>query len=278
MMSPTYHYRPRAVAFLDVLGFKQKLGEFQQEAELFFNEGPLPENAELSGPVYYSKKDHEFIETFKQAVSKLDPDVFSYFLFSDNICITGKEQQTEKSLIDLMLVITELYYEFAKKGYFLRGGVDFGLLVDEETLAIGAPLATAYDLETKTAIYPRIVLSENFVEQFVKYGKEATLAYNNLLLSTLIRKHCEISYLNVFCQIFKTDEKEEFLASYQERIIENLKENDQRERVFSKYEWLAKEFNSFIDLYTNSLIFFDENDEPTDDTVTAFKKMKIDYV
>ena len=87
----------------------------------------------------------------------------------------------------------------------------------------------------------------------------------------------KISYLNIFCQIFKTDEKEEFLTSYQEKIKTNLRENDQQERIFSKYEWLAKEFNSFIDLYTNSLIFFDENYEPTDEKITAIQKMKIDY-
>ena len=274
-MTNEFIYNYRAVAFLDVLGFKEKLKGFQLEAVDHYTsvgDEDYGEGEDVPIPVYYSKKAAEFIETFKKATSKLDPEVFNYFLFSDNICITGKDNQNENSLTDLLFVICELYYEFAKQGYFLRGGIDFGLFVDDETLAVGLPLAIAYELETKIALFPRIVLSDNFVKQFETYDLSSSSEF-----STLISKSCQINYLNVFNQVFKTDQKKEFFANFNEKIRSNLIDNERNEHIYMKFTWLADDLNRFIDLYTGSIAYYDADDEPTEDYINYIKTLKIDY-
>ena len=282
-ISNKYIYNEIAVAFLDVLGFQNRLAEFEQEAIEFktgqstFSEADEEEINTSNGSFYYSQKANDFIETFNSAISKLNTEIFSYYLFSDNICITVRNDKSENSLIDLLLIISELYFEFAQKGYFLRGGIDYGLFIDKSSIALGVPLATAYKIESTQAVFPRIVLSKNFVKQFEVYSDTNTTDYSSILLESLIKRSCEIDYLNVFNHIFKVDNKEDFFIRFSSRIIENLTATSNNERVNIKFQWLANEFNSFIETYTASLAYFDVNFEATEEFISTIKQLKIGY-
>lgn len=285
-MKYQYRYSQRAVAFLDILGFNSKLILFEEEATEYhnnFTEDDSLEDSEFddvnNGPIFYSQKASDFIETFNDAISKLDQDKFSYYLFSDNICITAKNlnSNSEKTLIELLLVISELYFEFVQKGYFLRGGIDYGLFIDKSPIALGVPLATAYKLETTQAVFPRIVLSNNFIKQFEVYPSEGVQEFTSMFTTSLIKKSCEIQYLNVFAHIFKVEDKEHFFERYNHYITENLTSSQYSENVFLKYRWLANEFNSFIETYTTSLAFFDENFDATDEFIETVNQLKVLY-
>jgi hypothetical protein len=284
-MEHHYIYSHRAVAFLDVLGFQNKLKEFEDEAIEYYSNFPEIEVEEVieeksnSGQIYYSQKATDFIETFDSAISKLDKEKFSFYLFSDNICITAKslDSNDEKSFIELLLVISELYFEFVKQGYFLRGGIDYGLFIDKSSIALGVPLAIAYKMETTIAVFPRIVLSNNFVKQFEIYPSESEQEFSSIFTGSLIKNSCEIHYLNVFNHIFKVEDKQLFFESYNHHISENLALSDNSEYVYLKYRWLADEFNSFIESYTKYLAYQDENFEPTDEFIRTVKQLKISY-
>lgn len=280
-----YIYSDRAVAFLDVLGFQNKLTEFEAEAiqyrQNIADENDVDEMDDNSNnsSLRFSKKANDFIATFNTAISKLDTDKFSYYLFSDNICITAKNVNSngENSLVELLMVISELYFEFVQQGYFLRGGVDYGLFIDKSSIALGVPLATAYKMESTLAVFPRIVLSQNFIKQFEVYPKEGEHEYTSLFDSSLIKQSCEIKYLNIFNHIFKVEDKENFFERYNQNINSNLLANQNRENIFLKYRWLADEFNSFIETYTTSLAFYDENFEATEDFIETIKQLKVSY-
>ena len=101
MSNEQYIYQDRAVVFLDVLGFQEKLKEFQQEAF---------ENKEINNSEYYiSQAVNEFITTFKTAVGLLDETNYNYYLFSDNICITIDYFQNHNRLIDILITINDLF-------------------------------------------------------------------------------------------------------------------------------------------------------------------------
>lgn len=283
MQQKKYIYSERAVAFLDVLGFQNKLTEFENEA-LEYKNSYIPAiedeiTEDINGAILYSQKASDFIDTFNTAISKLDSDKFRYYLFSDNICITAKNINTdgERTLIELLLVISELYFEFVQKGYFLRGGIDYGLFIDQASIALGVPLANSYKMESSQAITPRILLSKNFIKQFEVYSNENETEYSSLLASSLIKESCEMNYLNVFNHIFKVEDKEGFFEKYNQNITANLTLNTSCEAVFNKFKWLAIEFNSFIETYTDSLAYFDENFEPTEEYILAIKQLKISH-
>ena len=281
-MVERYIYSERAVAFLDVLGFKNKLVEFENEAIEFKNQtaaeiGDIDEDFENG--VFYSEKANDFIQTFEIAISKLDEDKFRYYLFSDNICITAKNviEGNEGSLSELLLVISELYYEFIQKGYFLRGAIDYGLFIDKSSIALGIPLAIAYGLESGKAVFPRIVLSENFVSQLSQISLTGKSEITSVFEDSLIKKSCEINYLNVFNHVFKLDDKENFFENYNRYILENLNKNESSETIFLKFKWLAEEFNDFIDHYTSELAYRDVNVDPEEEFILKVKSLKIEY-
>jgi hypothetical protein len=272
-----YIYQNRVVVFLDVLGFQEKLYQFEKEAEILLEQERNNDYENLDkGQLLHSIKANEFINTFLDAISKVDKNKFNYYLFSDNICITVNHDTDNSILIELLMVISDLFYSFAQKGYFLRGGIDYGKFIDQQTIALGVPLITAYKLETNVAVYPRIVISENFKKIFDEYTmSKKHETSSEIFIKSFILTSCEVNYLNVFLKILNTDDKENFFLNIHKSIIDNLEENKQKERIYIKYDWLASEFNKFIKFYTSELAFINEDDDPTDSFIEKIKLLNI---
>ncbi|MHB8258697.1 MAG: hypothetical protein ACYDCN_00375 [Bacteroidia bacterium] len=279
MEQPEYIYQNRVVAFLDVLGFQEKLYQFENEANEKLEQEKNEDFENLDkGQILQSAKANEFINTFIEAISKVDKEKFSCYLFSDNICITVNYGTDKSVLIELLMLISDLFYSFAQKGYFLRGGIDYGKFINQETIAIGVPLITAYKLETNIAIYPRIVISENFKKIFDEYKtSEEYQTSSQVFIKSFILSSCEINYLNVFLKVLNTDDKETYFLNIHNSIKQNLEENKMKEKIYVKYDWLASEFNNFIDVYTSELAFVDENDEPTTEFIEKIKLLNISH-
>ena len=143
-----YIFENRAVAFLDVLGFRETLKEFEVEATKKLLRERNTEFEDLDkGQTFTSPKANEFIDVFLNSIRGLDKERFNYYLFSDNICITINDDDPAL-LTEFLLVIAELYFAFAEKGYFLRGAVDYGLFINQDTIA----LARVYELSKNMAI------------------------------------------------------------------------------------------------------------------------------
>lgn len=283
-ISKPYIFHHRAVAFLDVLGFRQFLVDIDAEA----NENRLKsvsddDNNILKGE-YISEKANIFIDTFKTAIAGLDIRKFRYYLFSDNICITSITETNASDLQDLLVVINKLYFDFAKQGYFLRGGIDYGLFIDEESIAIGRPLAEAFELESKVAIHPRVVLSQKLVDQFQAFNKEGEKIFDYPFIDALIVANPEPDptwHLNVFLQVFQNDFEEDrkrFFSEYQMTVLKHLSANKDNHRVYSKYRWLAEQFNVFIDKFVNELAYLDKDFDPesSEDFLTIVSQYKIE--
>lgn len=273
-MNQKHLYRYRAVAFLDVLGFEKTLNKFELEAKR--NKRKPKADDDFPG-YYYSSSASKFISIFKNALEKLSVDKFKYYLFSDNICITSISETRTDDLKELLHTINELFYDFAQAGYFLRGGIDYGLFIDDDNLALGMPLANAYKLESTVAIYPRIVLSEELVNQFIISGD-----FEDDISSVLISQKHEHRYLNVFTHVFRSDyreDKEEFFKNLSRSIVHELEVNSANEKVFTKYKWLAEEFNAFIDAFVTNLAFQDSSLDPDQEPgfLDLISNQKINY-
>lgn len=267
MTSQEYIFQDRVVAFVDVLGFREKLQEFEADLQVRRNE-------EVEYTV--SDKVNEFINTLKEVTSRLDQDNLRYYLFSDNICITIDYVDNPDLLIAVLISINELFYSFAQKGYFLRGGIAIGKFVDEKEIALGVPLARAYLMESKNAVYPRILIEEEYTRIVKAYQAENRFEkYSTLETDTLIMESCEYHYLNIFYNVFFKEDKVKFFNDYKIKIEENLKLNAKKENLQVKYKWLATEYNNFLELYTSKLIFAEGEQEPTQQIIDELNALKI---
>jgi len=268
MTESEYIYQDRIVAFIDVLGFQEKLYEFENDAQT--------KKIEEGTEYLVSEKVNEFINTFKSVTGLLDKDNFQYYLFSDNICITVDYVAKPEAIVSLLFTISELFYSFAQKGYFLRGGIEIGKFIDEKQIALGVPLAKAYMMESKDAVNPRILISEEYYKLIKGALTENKLSYfENLSEDFLVNHNCEMHYLNVFCNILKKDDKAAFFSDIRLKIIESLQLSNRKEKINTKYAWLAEEYNQFLELYISDFIYRDDEFEPTEEFIEILKTLKI---
>jgi len=262
-----YIYQDRAVIFLDVLGFQETLKSFEREA--VYNAYNFPEKYE--NPI--SEKANDFIDTFKSVINLLEEIDFNYYLFSDNICITVDYVENKDFLVEILFMVSELFYHFAQKGYFLRGGIDIGKFIDDNQIAIGMPLANAYVLENKVAVFPRIIISEQYKKTLDQYASDKLIGDGNIhSMKYLINKSCELYYLNVFYGSLTYGDKVEYFGNLKKVIENSLRNNSSKEEVYIKYKWLAEEFNNFLDNYSHDQYLIEIIEQ--DLSVNEIKKLK----
>lgn len=262
MYTDEIKYQKRIVAFLDVIGFQGKLAEFEDEAVEADNE-----NGQL-----VSSKANAFVSIFKEVVGLMDKFNCNYYLFSDNICITVDPYDDKRLAIDLLFTISTLFKRFSDLGYFLRGGIDFGYMLDEKDIALGVPLANAYLMESKTAIYPRILVSEKFMDFLNSICIDGEAKFNK---ANFLKNSCELWYINPFYNIIKTDDKLNFFKEYRKSISSALKETMHTEHLYVKYQWLSNEYNTFLKKYISEINYFEQSEEVDQETIQRLQRLKI---
>jgi hypothetical protein len=135
-------YANRFVAFLDVLGFREALSTLAAESpnELF----------------------HVMVDShWFQAASSARTCEFQ--LFSDSIIVSTKDDHPS-SFISLANLINGLRNSFLERGLLVRGAVAFGQHFNKHGICISPALVEAYELENRSAIYPRFVVSTTAAE------------------------------------------------------------------------------------------------------------------
>lgn len=268
MPETEYLYQNRIVAFIDILGYREKLEEFERDAQERENE--------QGARILTSEKVNEFLNIFKSVTRVLDEKNIRYYLFSDNICITADYIENPRLSIEILFTISDLFYAFAQKGYFLRGAIEMGKFIDEPMIALGNPLTKAYLAESKVANYPRILLSPeyyDFVSNFLV--NEGASIYDESIKDHLVYSSCELYYLNVFYNVFQVEDKVAFFTRVREKILENLENTSRKENLYVKYEWLANLFNKFLLKYSSELVFT-ETEEQEEAVLIALPDLKIE--
>lgn len=98
------------------------------------------------------------------------------YSFSDNYAICIKIEngiELAVHLAELVTMLNELqYYLFVEKGLLIRGGISCGPLCAENRVLYGRGLLNAYKLESEKAIYPRIVIDEELIDEVLFQTKD----------------------------------------------------------------------------------------------------------
>jgi len=171
---------PRIVCFMDILGFSQMIEDYEQN--------------DLSTVLQDIQK------AFKNAISVLNYQAgdaksqeflqyLEYKTFSDNICISLPYFDNETDfLANLNLMVTfvrGLQYALMTLGFFTRGGLTIGSYYSDQNMIFSKALVDAYHLESKKAVYPRVLIADNIIEKLVAY-KPASVKFFSLE-SSIIR-------------------------------------------------------------------------------------------
>lgn len=227
--------------FADVLGFRQmalQRSEAGTEAQLL---------EELFAALDRST------EEFKQSKMMVEhPPLWDYKFFTDNLVMgyprlsRGGWEDAEAEFGRTFGLISEYQLGLAIQGFFIRGGLSFGNLHISENLAFGRALIDAYDVETKRARVPRLMLHESAVEkvrQQLRSYATVGISPHNFVLLVDVDGAVFINYLApAICDDLVY---EEGLQKHKEMVVEKLDATKAETDVYEKYVWTARYHNYF---------------------------------
>lgn len=146
-------FKPSYFAFLDILGFKEKISLMEKNLE------------DTSLADFYANECKNYIQKVLQPDPKKD---IKFQIFSDSIvlhCDQDRDLHREPlNLVNLLIAIAKIQSFMSSKGFWLRGAVTMGNLYSNESsnALMGTALIRAYELESKFAITPRVILDLEF--------------------------------------------------------------------------------------------------------------------
>lgn len=123
---------------------------------------------------------------------KLEKDGFEFSdfyvktkIFSDNICIYLKlpeKEETRKERLRLtwflQLLANFQFLAIIDYGFIVRGGVDIGVLYENDIFINGNALSSAYTLESKKAKSPRIILGDELKKYFSLINNSGAIPFS----------------------------------------------------------------------------------------------------
>jgi hypothetical protein len=227
------NYEDRVVCFLDILGFGGHIACSIQQDGSDANE-KIRELSDVFANI------REILEIDRPAVRR-DKEVTQ---FSDSIVISFPAY-TESGVFFALQDILWVQISLAQKGYLCRGGVTRGRLIHTPTVLFGPAMVEAYTLESKSALYPRVILDAEIINTGV-----AAHALHHLpiheeqsILSLLKRDLDGMYYINYItgAQVELDDPELDYpgyLHQLRKLISEGILAKDPS--VAIKYKWLRE--------------------------------------
>lgn len=251
-------------AFLDILGFSARTRES------------------------YQNKSHdallrEFHETFAEVTAELkNQTTYSplyYKSFSDNVllAVPRYSDDMESEFGNILVATSEYQFRMALKGFFVRGGLAVGPLFIDDNSVYGEALIAAYELESKVAVNPIVVLSDETAKLVNKhltyYAGELAPQRRALLVNSDGRYF--INYLDE-C-ILETDDGWELdlesLCQHREQIHRSLAKYAEQPAVFAKFSWLSAYHNYFCETVSTCPGYSDDLKVSSDLMTVKFKRL-----
>lgn len=149
-------------------------------------------------------------------------------IFSDNIllCEEIDEKNPEIAIYEVLSVIEKIEFEQFKIGaLFLRGSLVVDNLHFGENFVYGQALLKAYELESKTAIYPRVIVDDSVLKNIKKENTFILLDDDNVYFYDYLQAYITKNRDNPF----------EKLSRLSGNILVNLQSKNITESVIKKW-------------------------------------------
>lgn len=144
-----HQYSDYLVAFLDILGFKGIVDRSVWDSEYY--------KKILSA---LRKIEHVVNHNIEKQIS--ENRKVNMTQFSDSLVISRPNH--DLALWPMIMDLDLIQKILAKEGILVRGGLTSGLLYHKGNIAFGPAFIRAYELESKEAIYPRIIIDPDLLD------------------------------------------------------------------------------------------------------------------
>jgi hypothetical protein len=141
---------------------------------------------------------------------------------------------------------------FTIRGVLCRGGIAEGKVVHNNEMIFGPAMNDAYDLESNTAIYPRIIVSDKIVSLAGKYRKDGHSPVDEIgHVKNLLSLDGDGLYYLDYIGESAQQELDDPYYDYPEylygvyKILERIR-GIKNIRIKMKYEWLKRKYNDVV--------------------------------
>jgi hypothetical protein len=250
-------YENRLIAFIDILGFKEIVRSSEKDSSKieflysvldYLKSWEIPENWNLQLVEIEEDAQKRGVENF-DIRGKTNTTAFS-----DSIVVSVKVEnnvnEMASTLIANLAYIGAILFE---KGILFRGGITIGNLIhNEKGTVFGQGLIEAYQLETNSAKFPRIILSNKLIQK-LNYPLETKR--NRYPYHQYLERHedgCVGFHQMIYFQVIEswpemTNEKlKKSLNIIRKVIIKGLDTSFENPGVYEKYIWLKTQYNNLI--------------------------------
>ncbi|WP_427501078.1 hypothetical protein ACQE3E_21915 [Methylomonas sp. MED-D] len=238
-------YRDAVVTFIDILGFR----EIVMTSEPDVVRRKLTAIKRFAVPRSVASEDEEEFEPIT-------------IQFSDSIVRVRPVDTETNQMYPIGIVFHELLDmvhaqgELVKEGVLLRGGIAYGQIHYDGSVLYGPALIKAYDLESKYAVHPRIVVEPELISE-LKSNQYLQSKHNSLeqeleYIEKLLRQNDDgiwfVDYIRaVASELDEIEMYPEFLEDHRNLIVNAASAHPGFSTVSAKYMWLAKYHNSCIE-------------------------------
>jgi len=250
-------YEKRLVAFIDILGFKEIVKQSEKDiskVELINSVLDYLKNLEVS-----EKWDLRLVEieedAQKRGIENFDiRNRTNVTAFSDNIVVSVRVDDNINEMTSTL--ITHLAYIGAvllEKEILFRGGLTVGNLIHNNNgIVFGQGLIDAYKLESCNAKFPRVILSDNLLNelnypietkrnrypyhQYLDRFDDGCVGFHQMIYYQVIENWTEMT----------ADILIESLGKVRKVIVNGLDSSFEKPDVFEKFNWLKEHYNKLI--------------------------------
>lgn len=250
-------YEKRIVAFIDILGFKDIVKDSESD----------PSKIELLYSALHFLKVWETSERWNLELVEIEEDaqkrgVHNFDIrgktnstsFSDSIVVSVKVDDNINEMCSTLIVnLAFIGAVLLEKGILFRGGITIGNIVHRENGTVfGQALIDAYFLESKSAKFPRIILSDKIIKELnypieTKKDRYPYHQYVDRFEDGCVGFHQMIYYQVIESWVEMTKEKLiDSLEKVRKVIISGLDKSFQNPEIYEKYKWLKDQYNKLI--------------------------------
>lgn len=230
------YYEDRVIVFLDILGFKQHIDKTKIDA---IHEKKINRILNFINKIGIenSKDKYGLKKTANKEVS----------VFSDSIVISYPTNHLS-AVFYLLIDVVHIQLELMAQGILVRGGITIGKLYHENGVIYGPAMNKAYEIESKDAIYPRVVVDHNIlIKGMVNINHSLKQEWN--YISDLIEMDDDKQlYVDFMSQWTEFDEVEYYFKSLKtiKELIQNEIKLGNNPNILLKYNWLRSYYHKSI--------------------------------
>lgn len=248
------NYEQRIVAFIDILGFKSLLNDTLDKNG---DDNEVKIDAIISA--YDAIRDIWDLDPLPSSLNINLKETKKVSIFSDCLVVSFALDQPGE-VFSTLLEIKWLIMTLISKKILCRGAVSIGKFIHTDNYLFGPALVEAYMLESKAAMYPRVILDNTVIEAGAQNrNQNHNFTQEQEYVQSLLEQDSDgMFYIDYFfkAQSDLDDPKHDFPA-YIDNLADIIRKglmgssHHSKADLRVKYSWMRERFNKMVDIVTS---------------------------